>query len=86
MRSKLKTKENFLRQKFEEFIEWGFFTETLFEWHSYDGATKQVFIYIEGEWTPAIRKEIENHLKTFNKKITMSRIIKGPPEINETHI
>ena len=67
MRSKLKTKENFLKQKFEEFIAWG-------------------FVYIEGEWTPAIRKEIENHLKTFNKKITMSRIIKGPAEINETHI
>jgi len=83
MRSKAKTRENFLKQKFEEFVGWGFFEETLFEWHSYDNATKQVFIYIEGEWTPGIREEIENHLKGFNKRITMSRIIKGPPEINE---
>ena len=52
------------------------FPETEFEWHEYDGQTRQIFVWVEGEWNPDIRKKLKDHMRQYNKKILISRMIR----------
>ena len=51
------------------------FPESLFEWQNYDGHTKQVFLWVEGDWNDAIRYKLRDFLRNFHKSITISRMI-----------
>jgi hypothetical protein len=56
------------------------FPETLFEWHEYDGQTKQVFIWVEGKWNSEVRTKLQNYLRKYNKKLLVSRMIRTREE------
>lgn len=52
------------------------FEDTIVEWHEYDAASKQVFIWVEGEWNLDIKYELRDFLKeNFNDRILVSRMI-----------
>ena len=65
-----------MKKEFLKFANGSKFPKTLFEWQDYDGATKQLFIWADGEWNEDIRHKLQDFLQRFNKKITISRLIK----------
>ena len=68
---------NKMRERFLNHANGSGFPESLFQWEEFDQPTKQVFIWVEGEWTDEIRHRLQAYLKVgFNRKITISRMIK----------
>jgi hypothetical protein len=72
-----------LKKKFMKFVDSEEFPDTLIDWHEYDGQTRQVFVWIEGEWNKEIKAKIENYLKTFHRKLLLSRMIRVIEEEND---
>jgi hypothetical protein len=72
--SSFKVKE--LKKKFMKFADSEEFSDTLVDWHKYDGETRQVFVWVEGEWNKEIKARLENYLKTFHRKLLLGRIMK----------
>jgi hypothetical protein len=65
-----------LKEEFIKYVNNGEFSETDFEWHEYDSQTKQIFIWVEGEWNPKIRKKLKDYMRQYNRKILISRMIR----------
>ena len=72
-----------LKKKFMKFVDSEEFPDTLIDWHEYDGQTRQVFVRVEGEWNKEIKAKLENYLKTFHRKLLLSRIMKVVEEEND---
>ena len=52
------------------------FEDTIVEWHEYDPANKQVFIWVEGKWDLNIKYELKDYLReNFHNKILVSRMV-----------
>lgn len=66
-----------LKKEFVDYVNNGEFPETDFEWHEYDGGTEQIFVWVEGEWNPEIRKKLKDHMRQYNRKILISRVIRS---------
>ena len=66
-----------LKEEFIKYVNNGEFSKTDFEWHEYDGGTEQIFIWVEGEWNPEIRKKLKDHMRQYNRKILISRMIRS---------
>ena len=65
-----------LKKKFMKFVDSEEFPDTLIDWYEYDSETRQVFVWVEGEWDKEIKGRLENYLKTFHRKLLLGRIIK----------
>ena len=70
---KINVKE--LRKEFLEYANGSGFPDSLVEWHDYCGETKQVFVWVEGEWNKDVRIKLEAFLKKTHKRLTISRMI-----------
>ena len=66
-----------LKEEFIKYVNSGEFPETDFEWHEYDSQTRQIFIWVEGEWNPEIRKKLKDYMRQYNRKILISRMLRG---------
>ena len=65
-----------MREEFLNYANGEDFPDGLFRWQNYDGGTKQVFIWADGEWNNDVRIKLETFLKTnFHKRMTISRMI-----------
>lgn len=51
------------------------YENTCIEFREYDAKTKQVFVYIVGEWDQDIKQGLKKFFQKFHKRITVSRII-----------
>ena len=66
-----------MRERFLNYANGVDFPDSLFEWEEFDYSTKQVFIWVEGEWTDEIRHQLRAFLKVgFNRKISISRLLR----------
>jgi len=70
------------KQLEEEFESWYGSKEypyenTCIEFREYDAKTKQVFVYVVGEWNYEIKCGVKEFFKQFHKRITISRIVSG---------
>ena len=72
-----------LKKKFMKFANSEEFSDTAVDWHEFDGETRQVFVWVEGEWNKEIKARLENYLKTFHRKLLLGRIIKVVEEEND---
>ena len=72
-----------LKKKFMKFVDGEDFPNTLIDWHEYDSETRQVFVWVDGEWNKEIKAQIENYLKTFHRKLLLSRMIRVVEEEND---
>jgi len=72
-----------VKKKLMKFVDSEEFPDTLIDWYEYDSETRQVFVWIEGEWNKEIKAKIENYLKTFHRKLLLSRIMKVVEEEND---
>ena len=64
-----------LKKEFLHYANGKDFPDSLFEWHSYSGDTKQVFVWVDGEWNNDIRVKLEAFLQKTHKRLTISRMI-----------
>lgn len=51
------------------------FENTDFEFHSFDGASMQLFVYIEGDWSEAIRAVAEEMMRQKYPKLNICAVI-----------
>ena len=68
-----------LEKEFLEYANGSDLPDSLVEWHDYCGETKQVFVWIEGEWNSDVRIKLEAFLRKTHKRLTISRMINVYP-------
>jgi hypothetical protein len=69
-----------LRGMVEDFFNEKNYNDLLVEFDHWDGFTKQVFVTAVGEWTDLRRKELQERLKAFNRRVLVSTVEYGGKE------
>jgi len=66
-----------MKKEFIEYANSSEFPDTVTEWHAYDPETKQVFLWVEGEWNPVIKEHFEDFVKQYDRKILIGTMAFG---------
>jgi len=72
-----------LKKKFMKFANSEEFPDSSFEWHEYDSETRQVFIWVEGEWNIEIKLKLKDYLRRIHRKLLVNRIFREEDEEDE---
>ncbi|HIL99341.1 MAG TPA: hypothetical protein EYG51_26045 [Pseudomonadales bacterium] len=64
-----------MKKEFIEYANSSEFPDTVPKWHEYDPETRQVFLWVFGEWNMDIKEDFEDFVKQYDKKILIGTMM-----------